>query len=145
MLQSIIMKTGTFIQAQYDKEIARILNELVVAEKQLRAEVEILALQAKIKLHEEHREGAMVVHFNTGGSISIYMVKRGNWINLLNIHADPRYRTVTSYAEELEGLHLKELKSIQPKRAAEIMRMMAKKFLLIQESPTKRWWEFWKN
>ena len=146
------IKTGNFIEQQYAREIQRILAELRIAETQRRAEKEILDLQSKLTIHQHWQEGSFVVHFNCGGTIVIATIVRGTWISLLTVHANPEVekRSWVPQLEKLDQLHLKELKTIQPKRACEIVRMLAKRHMLVleatekQEASIKKWWQFWK-
>jgi len=143
------MKTGAFIQQQYDREIARIVSEIELAKAQIVAEPEILALQAKLCLHEHYKEGAMIVHLNCSGAICLkYDSGNSSWLPLLTI----RIEKSESYfnPQDLAGLsklHLRDLKTIQPKRAGELVRMMAKRHMLDLPSPSpsppKPFWKFW--
>lgn len=143
------MKTGVFIQQQYDREIARIVAEIETAKSQILAEVEILGLQAKLCLHESHKEGAMIVHLNCSGAIQLkYDEGNQRWLPLLTIHAEkPESYFNAPDIESLSKLHLRDLKTIQPKRTGELVRMMAKRHMLEvkkTETAPKKWWQFWK-
>ena len=143
------MKTGKFIEQQYAREIERIVAEIEMAKSQILGEAEILALQAKLCLHEHYKEGAMIAHLNCSGSICIkYDSGNSSWLPLLTIHIEkPESYFNAPDIESLSKLHLRDLKTIRPKRAGELVRMMAKRHMLeVEKTETapKKWWQVWK-
>lgn len=140
------MKTGEFIQTQYTREIARIKSELVVAEKQILEEKEIRSLQEKLKLHQYTFAGSMYIGFNCSGGIELGVAKNSyDWILALRCR-EGAVEVSPILEKELQQFHLRELKTIHPKRAGELLRGLAKQQMLV-ETPapaTRKWWEFWK-
>lgn len=136
------MKTGKFIEQQYEREIARIVSETEMAESQILDEAEILALQERLHLHEFVEEGCMIVNFNCGGGVGLhYRDGGGNWRNLFYT-----YQNYSPDFETLKSLRLCALKTIHPKRAGELVRMLAKRHMLdlsVEPAPIKAWWKFW--
>lgn len=146
------MRTGQFIQKQYEKEISRILRELEVAEKEILAETEILNLQSRIRAYDKLQEGTLVVEFQSGGVViamsSSKITSNNVFKTLWQHHNDPN--KVKSWQkpdlEFLNQMHLSELKKCHPKMAGQLLRQLAKQALLDKEETiiTRKWWEFWK-
>lgn len=136
------MKTGQFIQTQYDREIKRIKSEITLAMEQVAQEQEIVQLQKQLQLHAHHAEGAFQVHLNCSGVVCLQFRddSRNNNV-VVGDKLDARAFGC------LEHMHLKELKSIHPKRTGEMLRYLAKREMLVTEGTektTKKWWQFWK-
>lgn len=142
------MRTGLFIQKQYEKEISRILQELETAKKDILAEEEILNLQSRIRVYDNLQEGTLVLEFQSGG-IVVFITSSNIFKTLWHYHVDPN--KVNSWTAPdlsfLNQMHLSELKKCHPKMAGQMLRQLAKQALLdnVEETTTKKWWEFWKK
>lgn len=134
------MKTGQFIQSQYQREIARIESELQIAATEILREQEIIDLQTQIKIHDHLQEGTLLVHLNCSGLIGIYFAKTSTDWQALWLSTAPE--SFKNYV--LESQHLSKLKAFKPKIAAAKLRELAKKSMLVSETTTERpWWKFW--
>ena len=141
------MKTGTFITKQYEKEISRILQELEVAKTDILAEKEILNLQSQVKVHEHIVEGTFGVHLSCGGTVALFFVNnRSNWNTICRLEYNGAVQDY-KFMPGLTSMHLSQLKKCHPKMAGQLLRQLAKKALLdnVEETTTKKWWEFWKK
>lgn len=138
------MRTGVYIQKQYEKEISRILQELEIAKRDILAEIEILELQSRVKVHANLVEGTFGVHLSCGGGIVLFIPNGINWINICRIEMRQPAQEY-DFNAPLCALHIAKLKKCHPKMAGQMLRQLAKTALLDQpETPSKKWWEFWK-
>lgn len=142
------MRTGVYIQKQYEKEISRIMQELEIAKRDILAEVEILDIQSRIRAYEQLQEGTLVVALGSGG-VSLSMPQYDTLKKLWDYHINPDVLNSWTKPDHtfLLQMHIAELKKCHPKMAGQMLRQLAKQALLdnVEETTTKKWWEFWKK
>ena len=147
------MRTGEFIKKQYEKEISRIMQELEIAKIDILSEQEILDLQSRVRAYALLQEGTLVVALKSGGvSLSMPSSKITScnvFKKLWDYHINPDVLNSWTKPDHtfLLQMHIAELKKCHPKMAGQMLRQLAKQALLdnVEETTTKKWWEFWKK